>query len=310
MNGKYVPASIRSFDWFLEEILMKNAGWDELLSQLCEQDFSQEEREVVKLEMKLEALILFENKVKQYENYVLNKKRIEKEQRFRRERKCREAFVDLLRDLRKGGRLDLNSKFKNVYPLIREQQVTKDLIAQPGSTPLDLFRDEIVRLEDEMYSDGKEVKRLMKESNVELSVDTSYDDFVKLLSQIPRFVQLRVPDDNLRAIHKILIENIQEKLKETKKKEERHKRRLYEDFKYLLKRLGVKEGSKYDDVMLQIRGRTAYEQCENDVQRREFFDKYMERLREKREDKESERPAKVRRVDNDKEEGEASTAEE
>jgi hypothetical protein len=36
----------------------------------------------------------------------------------------------------------------------------------------------------------------------------------------------------------------------------------------------------------------------------------MERLREKREDKESERPAKVRRVDNDKEEGEASTAEE
>lgn len=53
----------------------------------------------------------------------------------------------LLNDLRSKGEIRAGTKWKIVYPLIKDDERFQNMLGQPGSTPLDLFWDMIEDIE-------------------------------------------------------------------------------------------------------------------------------------------------------------------
>lgn len=56
----------------------------------------------------------------------------------------------LLNDLRSKGDIRAGTKWKHVYPLIKEDERYLNMLGQPGSTPLDLFWDQIEDIDREL----------------------------------------------------------------------------------------------------------------------------------------------------------------
>lgn len=50
--------------------------------------------------------------------------------------------------IKNKGILHINSKWKHIYPEIKEETVYLEMLGNSGSTPLELFWDEIMIMED------------------------------------------------------------------------------------------------------------------------------------------------------------------
>ena len=72
-----------------------------------------------------------------------------------------------------------------------------------------------------------------------------------------------------------------EKQKEERRRQERKLRHAAEDFKYLLKKQEVTASMAWEEVRARLAGRSAYEAVPSDELRQEWFQKYVDRLREK-----------------------------
>ena len=70
---------------------------------------------------------------------------------------------ELIEHLRKDGKLNIFTLWKEIYPVLAETEVFVAMLGQPGSTAMDLYRDAIVRIEDEVYPDRKLAQSILKE---------------------------------------------------------------------------------------------------------------------------------------------------
>ena len=68
----------------------------------------------------------------------------------RQERKRRAAFKHLLERLIKEDKLKVYTKWKDILPELEEEKAFLHMVGQSGSTPLDLFRDVIIRFEEDL----------------------------------------------------------------------------------------------------------------------------------------------------------------
>lgn len=112
---------------------------------------------------KLDVLNAFESHIKVLEREFNDKRQRIKAAKARKERKAREAFVvcifhlktkcfltssqALLNDLRSKGEIRAGSKWKQVYPLFKDDERYLNMLGQTGSTPLDLFWDMVEDME-------------------------------------------------------------------------------------------------------------------------------------------------------------------
>lgn len=90
---------------------------------------------------KSDVLTAFENHIKSLERTFNDSRQLQKSQQARVERQHRDQFVDLLRDLRQGGKIKAGTKWMDVQPLIEDDPRYVAILGQKGSTPLDLFWD-------------------------------------------------------------------------------------------------------------------------------------------------------------------------
>lgn len=111
---------------------------------------------------KIDFLVIFEEHVKKLEGQVAVKIRNERETRISKERKCRESFKALLDEIRHRGEINAYTKWKDCYPKISAGTRYSDILGQTGSSALDLFRDTIVELEDQLYKDRKLIGEVLK----------------------------------------------------------------------------------------------------------------------------------------------------
>jgi pre-mRNA-processing factor 40 len=90
---------------------------------------------------KLDVLTVYESHIKGLERSSNEKKQTLKAQRLRRERRNRDGFVALLKELRKAGKLKAGTKWSQLYPLLENDDRYLAILGQTGSTPLELFWD-------------------------------------------------------------------------------------------------------------------------------------------------------------------------
>lgn len=134
---------------------------------------------------KLDVLNTFETHIKNLEREFNDKRQRMKAMKNRKERKRREGFVvcvylrsafrwlltrcsaqGLLHGLRSKGDIRAGAKWKEVYPLIKDDERYQNMLGQSGSTPLDLFWDVVedmerdIRLKRNTVQDVMDVCRL------------------------------------------------------------------------------------------------------------------------------------------------------
>ena len=79
------------------------------------------------------------------------------------------------------------------------------MLGQPGSTPLDLFKFYVKDLRDKLPTEKKLVKELLKEKEIEITPEMTYDDFVGEISSI-KVHKLK------KIIWKIFLQNFQSQI--------------------------------------------------------------------------------------------------
>lgn len=90
---------------------------------------------------KYDVLTAFQNHMKALERTFNDSKQEQKNRKFRKERKIRDAYLDLLHELRKKGKINAGTKWSQLYPLIENDERYRNMAGQPGSSPQDLFWD-------------------------------------------------------------------------------------------------------------------------------------------------------------------------
>jgi pre-mRNA-processing factor 40 len=90
---------------------------------------------------RMDVLNQFEKHIRQLQREHNDKVQAERRKKHRVERKNRDAFLELLDDLRDSGLLRAGTKWKGIHDTIKDDPRYTAMLGQSGSSPLDLFRD-------------------------------------------------------------------------------------------------------------------------------------------------------------------------
>lgn len=173
--------------------------------------------------MPIAKLMAFEAVIADLDHEFDATEKQERAQRFRTERRRRDAFVDLLHELEAKGTLTAASKWKGVYPIIADDARLQEILeqvrfghapavvraagtldaayvhaaAQPGSTPLDLFKLYIERLNQIVAEERATVRANFRERGIVVQASTTLPEFQELLGSDPRLASISVANASL-----------------------------------------------------------------------------------------------------------------
>ncbi|TRM59164.1 hypothetical protein BD626DRAFT_550416 [Schizophyllum amplum] len=134
----------------------------------------------------LDILLAFEDYARVTEREFEEQTRRAQVEKTRKERKAREGFRNLLQELVTNGTIKARSKWKEVYPVFKDESGTSTCWATPGSNPLELFWDSSW----DLVKDDSEVKE--KLSDEDLQEIYSTDDLRYALKKLPEPIDLNM----------------------------------------------------------------------------------------------------------------------
>jgi len=114
----------------------------------------------------LDILTAFQNHIKSLERTFNETRQAQRNKKFRIERKNRDAFVALLQEFRRAGKIKAGTKWSQVFPLIENDGRFRAVCGQPGSTPLDLFWDVVEEEERALRGTRNDVLDVLDVSRV------------------------------------------------------------------------------------------------------------------------------------------------
>lgn len=153
-------AALASLLQSMEEITLMTR-WAEA-RELLQENKEYSESETIQGLNKMDQLSVYEDHVKHLEREYDQRRARERVLRKRAERKRREAFKNMLVELRKKGTLNAKTSWMQIHPLIKEDPRYLDILGQPGSTPMELFWDLIEDLDEKLYQDRKLIQDLLR----------------------------------------------------------------------------------------------------------------------------------------------------
>ena len=143
--------------------------WQEAQQMLLDNPRFAEDTDLLGMD-KEDALIVYEDHVRQLEAEEQEEKEAEKRRKARLERKNRDAFAALLDELHDQGKLTSMSLWVELYPVISSDVRFSAMLGQAGSTPLDLFKFYVEDLKSRFHDEKKIIKEILKEKDFEVQV--------------------------------------------------------------------------------------------------------------------------------------------
>ncbi|KZS98672.1 hypothetical protein SISNIDRAFT_546577 [Sistotremastrum niveocremeum HHB9708] len=194
------------------------------------------------------------------------------------ERKAREAFKALLQDLVLQKKIVAGSTWKSIYPVFAEDERYLNMLGNPGSNPLELFWDEVDKLDQVLDAKVARVLAKLKEKNFSVTESTTEEELRSVLDG----EKLSETSEDIAEIYRFLHDQILRQQREERKRQERKQRRLQDDLRYAMKRLDTAPDvdASYEDIVPLIEGLPEYSALEEDG-RRAAFAKYVRRQKEK-----------------------------
>ena len=91
----------------------------------------------------------------------------------------RQDFREILYSLKREKKFDINSKWKDILPVIENNSVYKSMLVNSGSTPTELFWDEIMEMEERYRPDRRFIFDVVANSRFDFNEETTLNDFSK-----------------------------------------------------------------------------------------------------------------------------------
>lgn len=255
--------------------------WQEAQQLLLDNPIFAEDADLLGMD-KEDALIVFERHIRQLESEEDEEKTREKKRQIRQQRKNREAFIEFLDELHVNGKLTSMSKWVNLYHEISADPRFTAMLSQAlyGSTPLDLFKFYVEHLKIRYEEEKQIIKEMMKNQNFQVSLDTTYIDFITLLNNDPRSNKLDI--GNVKTVYEKLMEKEREKEKERIKEETKLRRKMEAAFLACLSKLDppMDENSTWDHIRKLICHEEAFKEIPTENERISLFKSCIRTLEE------------------------------
>ena len=129
-------------------------------------------------------LVCFEQVIKDLEieyDEERDRKRVLERRMYR---KNRERFIGLLDQMKSQGHIHSLAIFSDLYPRFITDKRFTEMLGQPGSTPLDLFKFYVKDLRDKLPAEKKMVKAALKSKNITILPETDFDNFTNDIADI------------------------------------------------------------------------------------------------------------------------------
>jgi len=250
--------------------------WEQAQQMLLDNPAFADDDELLAMD-KEDALIAFEDHVRELEKEEELEREREKKRVKRQQRKNRDAMNNLLDELHEQGKLTSMSLWVELYPTISQDPRFTALLGQPGSTPLDLFKFYVEDLKSRFHDEKKIIKEILKEKEFEMSSSTSFEEFATVVCEDKRSASLDA--GNVKLTYNALLEKAESREKERLKEEAKRMRKLETAFRSVLAEQGIDDHSRWDDVKAQLEDTNAY-QAVTPEQAQKMFRDYQRDLQE------------------------------
>merc|ERR1712043_130377 len=190
----------------------------------------------------------------------------------RSQRKNRDAMIQVLDELHEAGKLTSMSLWVELYPTISADIRFTQMLGQPGSTPLDLFKFYVEDLKSRFYSEKKIIREILKEKSYEMSTTATFEDFATIVCEDKGSASLDA--GNVKLTYNALLEKAESREKERQKEEARKLKKLETNFRLLLSDMfGEKMDStmQWEEVRPKLEGESAFEAIQHEHEKVRMF---------------------------------------
>jgi len=250
--------------------------WEQCQQMLLDNPAFADDDELLAMD-KEDALIAFEDHIRELEKEEEIEKDKEKKRTKRLQRKNRDAMNAVLDELHEQGKLTSMSLWMELYPVISQDPRFHALLGQPGSTPLDLFKFYVEELKARFHDEKKIIKEILKEKEFEMEADTSFEEFATIVCEDKRSASLDA--GNVKLTYNALQEKAESKDKERIKEETKKLRKLEGDLRGIFTEINVEETSSWAEVMAKIQDKEAF-LAVTEAQAEKMFKDYQKDLGE------------------------------
>ncbi|KIM44621.1 hypothetical protein M413DRAFT_442582 [Hebeloma cylindrosporum] len=268
--------------------------WRQAHGYLTESEEWRSDPELRKLPT-LDILLAFEDYSRVREREYEEQLRRTQVEKTRKERKAREAFKALLHELVQSGAIKARTKWKEVYPLFREDSRYLDILGNPGSNPLELFWDAVDALDQQLDAKVGIVENVIARHNAKIAEskdeggetpfivapDTTWEQFADVVNAD---AQVKALDNReLRLVFTTLHDAALKREADEKRRHERKQRHLQDDLRYAIRKLPepIDINMRYEDVVPLIEDLPEYKALEDEEGRRAAFAKFIKRQKER-----------------------------
>lgn len=255
--------------------------WKEAQQLLLDNTVFSDDAELLGMD-KEDALIVFEDHIRQLDKEEDEEKKREKIRTYRSQRKNREAFIRFLDQLHVQGRLTSISKWCHLYPEISADPRFTALLSQPlsGSTPLDLFKYYVEDFKARFEEEKLIIRDILKKQNFDVNIDTTYDVFADVVSKDERSSKLDA--GNVKMVYEKSLEKVREKVKERLREESKKQKKLEYTFMQMLHEVepAIDEKTDWEVVRKKVVDNEIFETIETEPARVALFHAYKETLQE------------------------------
>ncbi|TFK02934.1 Pre-mRNA-processing factor 40-like protein B [Platysternon megacephalum] len=249
--------------------------WSEAQQYLMDNPTFAEDQDLQNMD-KEDALICFEEHIRTLEKEEEEEKERTRLRERRQQRKNREAFQAFLDELHDKGQLHSMSTWMELYPSLSADARFANMLGQPGSTPLDLFKFYVEDLKARFHDEKKIIKDILKDRGFGVEVNTTFEDFAHVISFDKRAATLDA--GNIKLTFNSLLEKAEAREREREKEEVRKLRRREAAFKSMLKQAAppLEPGSSWDEVRERFVSDLAFEQITLESERIRLFREFLQ----------------------------------
>ncbi|VDP79525.1 unnamed protein product [Echinostoma caproni] len=267
--------NIKVFNEILSSMrkLTYRTTWGEVQQMLLDNKRFTSDVELQSLD-KEDALICFEEHICMLEQKHDEEKERERRKQKRLQRKNREAFIVLLDELHEQKLLSSTSMWKDLYSIISRDDRFHKMLAQRGSTPLDLFKFYVEALKARYPAEKKLIKEILKDSAFNVDLSTSFEDFSTVIGRDDR--SKGVDDGNLRMTFDSLLEKAKGRERERQRDDARRLRKLEQNFCDMLSSASfIRPDTSWDEVRERFNDHPAFRAMSLESERIRVFKDYI-----------------------------------
>ncbi|XP_023578407.1 pre-mRNA-processing factor 40 homolog B isoform X7 [Octodon degus] len=227
---------------------------------------------------KEDALICFEEHIRALEREEEEERERARLRERRQQRKNREAFQTFLDELHETGKLHSMSTWMELYPAVSTDIRFANMLGQPGSTPLDLFKFYVEELKARFHDEKKIIKDILKDRGFCVEVNTAFEDFAHVISFDKRAAALDA--GNIKLTFNSLLEKAEAREREREKEEARRMRCREAAFRSMLRQAvpALELGTAWEEVRERFVCDSAFEQITLESERILLFREFLQVL--------------------------------